>query len=386
MLLSLIITFVSSLLLGSLVPVDVKIFLYSVSLSIKEILSFTMPFIIFSLVFNSINGLKDAAIKFIILLLATVFLSNLFSSLIGYFTGYTIIQNFHIDSGIELPKSVLSSSWEFKLPTLISNFHALLLGFIAGITVHKIIPQKSDIIAKKLADIAFFLLKRVLIPIIPVFTLGFILKLQHDKVLLTIFRDYIAIFIIMTIVIYIYTIFLYGVASSFRIRDWLGSMNNMLPAIITAIATSSSSATIPVTLEGSKKNVKEHNIVDSMVPIIASTNSVGNCFCIIVLALVIIKSFGTQPLTVWEHMSFLLYFLLLKFAAATPGSGIIVVLGILEGYLKFSPTMLSLITTIYVMFNPISTGANVAGDGALVIMFTKFYKKFFVGGKRVALR
>ncbi|MDG7055839.1 MAG: hypothetical protein LJD31_04950 [Wolbachia endosymbiont of Menacanthus eurysternus] len=69
-----------------------------------------------------------------------------------------------------------------------------------------------------------------------------------------------------------------------------------------------------------------------MVPIIASTNSVGNCFCIIVLALVIIKSFGTQPLTVWEHMSFLLYFLLLKFAAATPGSGIIVVLGILEEY------------------------------------------------------
>ncbi len=340
-----------------------------------------MPFIIFSLMFNSINSLKNAAIKFVILLLATVFLSNLLSSLVGYLTGYIIIQNFHIDSGIELPQNALSSLWEFKLSTLVSSFHALLLGFIAGITVRKIIPQKSDIIAKKLADIAFFLLKRVLIPIMPVFILGFILKLQHDRVLLTIFRDYIVIFIIMIIIIYVYVILLYGVASSFRVKDWLASMKNMLPALITAIATSSSSATIPVTLEGSKKNVKEPNIVDSIVPVIASTNSIGNCFCIIVLALVIMESFGTQPLTIWEHVGFLSYFLLLKFTAAAPGSNIIVVLGILEEYLKFSPSMLSLITAIYVILNPITTGANVAGDGALVIMFTKFYKRFFVKGK-----
>lgn len=243
-----------------------------------------MPFIIFALIFNSINNLKNAAIKFILLLFAAVFLSNLLSTLVGYFTGYIIIQNFNIDFDMELPKDVLSNAWNFKLPILISNFQALLLGVISGIVAHKVVPQKSDMIAHKLADIAFFLLKRILIPIMPLFILGFVLKLQHDKVLLEIFNDYIAIFTIMVVVVYLYVILLYGIASSFNIKDWLRSMKNMMPALITAIATSSSSATIPVTLEGSRKNVKEHDIVDSVVPVIASTSSIGNCFCIIVLA------------------------------------------------------------------------------------------------------
>ena len=112
----------------------------------------------------------------------------------------------------------------------------------------------------------------------------------------------------MIIVIYTYVILLYGVANSFKVKDWLTSMRNMLPAIVTAIATSSSSAIIPVTLEGSKKNVKEHNIADAMVPVIASTNSVGSCFSIIVLVLVIIESFGTQSLTIWEHVGFVVFF------------------------------------------------------------------------------
>ena len=124
----------------------------------------------------------------------------------------------------------------------------------------------------------------------PVFILSFVLKLQHNKALSAVFEDYIAIFTIMIIVIYTYVILLYGVANSFRVKNWLASMRNMLPALLTAIATSSSSATIPVTLKGSKKNVKEHNIADAMVPVIAGTNSIGSCFSIIVLVLVIIES------------------------------------------------------------------------------------------------
>ncbi|MFP3027645.1 MAG: hypothetical protein ACEY3L_15885, partial [Wolbachia sp.] len=54
---------------GHLVPMEVKIFLYSMSLSIKEVLLFIMPFIIFALIFSSVNNLKQSAIKFILLLI-----------------------------------------------------------------------------------------------------------------------------------------------------------------------------------------------------------------------------------------------------------------------------------------------------------------------------
>ena len=52
-----------------------------------------------------------------------------------------------------------------------------------------------------------------------------------------------------------------------------------------------------------------------------------------------------------------------------------VMLPILEKYLKFSPEMLSLITALYIVFDPIITSANVIGNGAFTMMFAKLYDK-----------
>ncbi|MGL9726565.1 MAG: cation:dicarboxylate symporter family transporter, partial [Wolbachia sp.] len=83
---------------------------------------------------------------------------------------------------------------------------------------------------------------------------------------------------------------------------------------------------------------------------------------------------GTLPTT--DYVTFLLYFLLFKFAIVTvPARGIMVMLPVLEKYLKFFPEMFSLITALYIMFNPIITSANVMSNGAFTIMFTKLYDK-----------
>ncbi len=77
-----------------------------------------------------------------------------------------------------------------------------------------------------------------------------------------------------------------------------------------------------------------------------------------------------------DYVTFLLYFLLFKFAiVAVPAGGIMVMLPILEKYLKFSPEMLSLITALYIVFDPIITSANVMGNGAFTMMFAKLYDK-----------
>jgi Na+/H+-dicarboxylate symporter len=46
-------------------------------------------------------------------------------------------------------------------------------------------------------------------------------------------------------------------------------------------------------------------------------------------------------------------------------------LPILEKYLGFNADMLGLITAIYIMFDPIITGCNVAGNGSFAIIFDK---------------
>lgn len=369
-LLALIAIIVSVAFFGHLVPIEAKTFLYSISLSIKEILLFMMPFIVFSLIFSSINNLKQSAIKFITLLIITIFLSNLASSLIAYSIGCFITQNTLAVQSIIQNQEVISPLWSFKLPALISNFQALACGFIIGILMSIFLPKRSKELSLKVSDLTLFILKLFLAPVIPIFILGLALKMQHEQILFTIFKSYSITFIIIASATYLYVFFLYGAANSFRITSWITSIANMAPAFITAMSTMSSNATMPLTLEGSKKNVKQQDVVSSVVPITASFHLVGDCFFIIILSMII------TPLSATDYTTFLLYFLLFKFAiVAIPAGGIVVMLPILEKYLQFSPEMLSLITALYIVFDPIITSANVMGNGAFAIMFTKFYDK-----------
>lgn len=371
-LLTLLAVITSVIFFGHLVPMEVKTFLYSISLSIKEILLFIMPFIVFALIFSSVNNLKQSAIKFILLLIITIFLSNLASSLIAYSVGHFITQNTYSIQDITYEETIVPL-WSFELPPLLSNFHALAYGFTSSLMASVLLPKKSKELSHKMSDFILFVLKTFLTPVIPVFILGFALKMQHDQVLSTIFRDYSIIFIIIMSVTYLYIFLLYGAANSFKITGWITSISNMVPAFIAAMSTMSSSVAMPLTLEGSKKNVKQPDIASSVVPITASFHLVGDCFFIIILSM--IMTFG-GALSATDYVTFFLYFLLFKFAiVAVPAGGIMVMLPILEKYLKFSPEMLSLITALYIVFDPIITSANVMGNGAFTIMFTKLYDK-----------
>ncbi|MCA4774942.1 cation:dicarboxylase symporter family transporter [Wolbachia endosymbiont of Mansonella ozzardi] len=357
---------------GYLAPIEAKIFLYSVSLSIKEILLFVMPFIVFALIFSSINDLKQSAIKFILLLVIMIFLSNLVSSLIAYSIGHFLLKNTYSIQDITYEETI-APLWSFKLPLLLSNFHALAYGFISSLIVSVLLPKKSKELSRKMSGLTSFVLKVFLIPVIPVFVLGLALKMQHDQVLSIIFKDCSIIFVIIISVTYFYVFLLYGAANSFKITNWITSISNMMPAFITAISTMSSSATMPLTLEGSKKNVKQPDVASSVILMTSGFHLVGDCFFIIILSVVITSGYA---LSTTDYVTFLLYFLLFKFAiAAVPAGGIIAMLPVLERYLKFSPEMLSLIAALYVVFDPIITSANVMGNGAFTIMFIKLYDK-----------
>ena len=69
-------------------------------------------------------------------------------------------------------------------------------------------------------------------------------------------------------------------------------------------------------------------------------------------------------------------FVLAKFAvAAVPAGGIIVVLPILEKHLQMKPELAAIMTTSYIIFDAIITTANIYGNGAFAILFSKFFHK-----------
>ena len=80
------------------------------------------------------------------------------------------------------------------------------------------------------------------------------------------------------------------------------------------------------------------------------------------------KGFGVDEPGILGCLIFAAYFVLAKFSvAAVPGGGILVMLPILEKYLGFNSEMLSLITALYILFDPVITCANVLGNGAFAL-------------------
>lgn len=133
---------------------------------------------------------------------------------------------------------------------------------------------------------------------------------------------------------------------------------------------------MPLIIHGSEQNVKRPEIVRSVVPSTINIHLIGDSFAIPIMMLGIMISFG-QGMPDWQlYLTFTLYFALYKFAvAAVPGGTVLVLLPVFEQQMGFSPEMLSLITALYVVFDPIITTGNVLGHGAFAILFSKVFDR-----------
>ena len=90
------------------------------------------------------------------------------------------------------------------------------------------------------------------------------------------------------------------------------------------------------------------------------------------VAIAAIKAFGIPFPEFSQYIIFSLHFVLAKFAvAAIPGGGVLVMLPVMQAYLGLNADMLALVTALYVLFDPLITTCNVAGNSAMAIIFDK---------------
>ena len=201
--------------------------------------------------------------------------------------------------------------------------------------------------------------------LIPIFVTGFVVKLQFDGVIMQIIKDYTFIFTIVCASQFIYIVFLFFVLSKFKFDKSIQSIRNILPAALSGFSTMSSAVSMPLTIIGTEKNAKNKDLVHTVVPATVNIHLIGDCIAIPCFAFAILKNFNIDQPDVMTYFMFTIYFVIAKFSvAAIPGGGIIVMLPILEQYLGFNSNMLSLITALYILFDPIITSANILGNGA----------------------
>lgn len=366
--------FITALLaFGSYIPEGVQAFLYSVSLSLKAILVFILPVLIFLLLFKTTASLAKGASFLILHIFIAVMVSNFFTTMISYFFAKGVHQ---MDLSLKLPEATmgLQPLFALNLPKWITNPVAMGSGLLTGFVVSKYFPQKNKIFSA-IADHLIQKLLKAFVMVLPLFVAGFVIKLKFDGVLVSILKDYSKIFIAVAFAQIAYIFNLYLATSGFSYKSTITSLKNMLPAASVGFSAMSSAAALPLTLEGSEKNVMNKDVAKTCIPATVSIHLVGDCIAIPIFAFAVLKNFGMPDPGFLAYIHFALYFVLAKFSvAAIPGGGIIVMLPILEAYLGFTGEMMSLITALYLLFDPVITSANILGNGAFSKLVDRTYR------------
>jgi Na+/H+-dicarboxylate symporter len=361
LLLLLLIVFV--FLFGQSLPTGLLQFLLAISVMLKSAVMFLLPVIIFGLLFCTFHRIGANASLIIGFTLLMVCFSNFLTTFIGHFIGEAV---YRVPWDLSLPSSGrdLKPAFDLQIPKLIPNAWAMAVGIIGGICATKLPREKVARITSLLDRLVAKLLQGILI-VIPMFLLGFLLKMQYDGQLTLLVRQYASVVAIILCALAAYLFLFYWAASGFGVRRALASLRNMFPAVVCAFGSMSSAAALPYTMAAVEKNAGNRSLARSIVSMTTNVHLVGDCIIDAVLIYAILRSYHFPMPSEALFLVFALQFVLAKFSvAAVPGGGIIVVLPIIERVFGFNGAMASLIFSMYLILDPFATTANVLGNGA----------------------
>jgi Na+/H+-dicarboxylate symporter len=147
-----------------------------------------------------------------------------------------------------------------------------------------------------------------------------------------------------------------------------------LPAGITGFSTMSSMAALPINIDSAEKSTRDPDTVRAVIPASTNIHMLGDSIIVPVLALAILVTFGKPLPDLSVFTIFVGYCLIAKLAiAGVPGGGILNMMPLLEQYMGFNSEMSSLIYTLYVLFDPVDTAANVFGNNSFSIIMSRLF-------------
>lgn len=150
-------------------------------------------------------------------------------------------------------------------------------------------------------------------------------------------------------------------------------LRTMMPAYLTAVGTMSSAATIPVTLQQTKRNGVSNTIANFVVPLCANIHMSGSVISIasVAVAVIIMTGAGAVP-TLLEALPFIAMLGVTMVAApGAPGGAVMASVGLLGSMLGFTEEMIALQIVLHLAQDSFGTACNVTGDGVIALMIDK---------------
>ena len=343
-----------------------------------QFLSFSIPLIIIGLVTPAIADLGKGAGHWLGLTAALAYASTMFAGFLtygvcAYFFPKVLVGQL---TQVETPKEVLKTYFTIEMPPVVGVMTALLLSFVVGIGL-SLVPR--GVLRKGFIEfraIITRLIENIIVPLLPLHIFGIFLNLTYTGEAVHIMRTLIRVVVIVLILEVVILLTQYFVAGAVGRVNPFKAIFTMLPAYLTALGTSSSAATIPVTLRQTRKNGVSDAVSSFTIPLCATIHLAGSTSKIFAFAFAIVYTQGmTVTTTQWVGFIFMLGFTMVA-APGVPGGAIMAATGILQSMLGFDDSAVALMIATYIALDSFGTATNVTGDGAIAIIMDRL-----TGGK-----
>lgn len=345
----------------------------------SNFLNFFIPVLIFALIAPAIAGLGKGAGKWLGFTAGIAYGSTIIAGLLAYVTAkllYPVLlsgQSLNTDVS-EIDEGAVAPFFEVEMPAPFDVMTALLLAFCIGVAMTSV---KADTIYNASRELEAIVIKVIwgfVIPLLPVYIFGMFLGLGMNGNLIDVLSAFAKVLVLSVVMTILYLVVQYMVAGAIAKRNPFKALKTMLPAYFTALGTSSSAATIPVTHRAALNNGISKPIAGFVIPLCATIHLSGSmikltlyCFAVVYLTDINV-SLGTA-------MGFIFLLGIMMIAApGVPGGAVMVAVGLMGSMMGFDESMIALMIAAYIAVDSFGTAANVTGDGALAMIVDRFAK------------
>ena len=337
----------------------------------SQFLGFAIPLIIVGLVAPAISDIGKTAGKMPLITVGIAYGSTVFAGIVSYLTGATLFPGM-IQSGAALQEvasaAELAPYFTVTIPPLMNVMTALILAFTLGLGLAALDSHTLKDAIHDFEQVIIKTIKSAIIPLLPLYIFGIFLNMTYVGQVFSILTVFIKIIGIIFLIHIGILILQFAIAGGFAKKNPFKLLWTMMPAYFTALGTQSSAATIPVTLEQTRKNGVSEEVAGFAIPLCATIHMSGSTLKIVACALALMIMQG-MPYDFGMFFGFICMLGITMVAApGVPGGAIMASLGLLQSMLGFDQEAQALMIALYIAMDSFGTACNVTGDGAIALI------------------
>lgn len=337
-----------------------------------QFIKFIVPFIIVGFVTPAIIDTGKAAGRLLLMTIGIAWISTVVFGFFAYGVSVAVFPNV-LDGALNASAAVRQFDPYFvlQIPPVMDVVTSLVVSFVIGFGAVAIDAEICTKAADELQRIVMLTLKNAFVPFLPAYILTVMADLTASGKLKAVGGSCVVIMGVAMATTTAVLIIQYLIAGAVAGKNPFKCLWNMMPAYLTGWGCCSSAATLPYTLECTRKNGVSEETTSLVIPLCSSMHMAGSMANVVVYSAGVLVLLGRGlPL-----VNYIEYILMVSFVAvASPGvpGGVVLATSAIAGTaLGFTSEQYAIMIALYLALDGMGTACNLTGDGAVALIVDK---------------